>query len=279
MTKASKIHLPCTISGEAHKTLCGRPVGTLAVSNKGADITCAVCKREHSRGNARGPTGPVPDKIDSEHLYSDQEIKFANHSDVVTNAFKAALACGYSESYAKKNSSKLRERLFPLIKQVQEKRARKGGISAARIQTELAAMGFSNVLDYVVVDEKTGTTRPKGLHELTRSEAAAIQEYELETIYPEEDGVEFEPYTILKRIKLIDKRSALIDLGKTLGMFNEKMQMILRTQDTKKRVVPLEDIPTDDLEAIEKILVAAQGVVVDKKRDRKAITVKPTEVS
>lgn len=278
MTKASKIHLPCTIPGEAHKTLCGRPVGTLAVSKKGDEATCAVCQREHARGNQRGPTGSTPDVVEPNKLFSDQEIAFANHIEVTTNAFKAAIDSGYTEAYAKKTATTLRERVYPLIKQVQEKRARKGGVSAARIQSELACMGFSNILDYVIIDEKNGETRPKGLHELTRSEAAAIQEYELETIYPEAEGMEFEPYTILKRIKLIDKRSALIDLGKTLGMFNEKMQMILRTQDTKKRTVPLEDIATDDLESIEKILMAAQQHVVSKKRDRKAIPGRATEV-
>lgn len=272
MTKASKIHLPRLEKGERHLTLCGRPTGTLAVAEDYKESTCGVCNREHARGNPKGAKQPSAHTSDGvpevqDEVYSDKELSFAYHPDVVKNAYKAAIEAGYSESYAQKKSYALRERLYPLIRKVQEQRARKQGISAQRVQEELSNIAFANVLDYVEINEKTGLARPKGLQELTRQEASAIASYTLEPV--EDDNGD--TTMVLSKVTLIDKRLALIDLGKSIGMFNDKMQVYLRNQEKETRKVSLEEIPTDDLEQIEKILLAAKGAVVSQMKDRKAI--------
>jgi len=273
MTRASKIHLPRMSGKDRHLTLCGRPADTMAVTKKADQATCSICQREYSKGNPKG--APQPSALTTEGTappaedkYNDQQIALAQHPDIMKNVMKAMLECGYSKSYAKKHGYAVREKLYPLIREYQEQRARKHGISAARVQSELANIAFANMLDYIEVNEMTGEARPKGIHELTREQAAAIIEYET-VPYTTEDGREV---MILSRIKLIDKRAALIDLGKSIGMFNEKMQMVLRRENADQRV-SLEEIPTEDLEMIEAVLLKAKGIVEDKRKDRRAITV------
>ena len=152
--------------------------------------------------------------------------------------------------------------LFPLA---DEDDLRETGLSASKVQHELACMGFANVLDYVNIDELTGQVRPKELGELTRQQAAAIQEYEMAPL----EGNDGEVRMVLSKLKLFDKRSALVDLGKSLGMFNEKMQMIFRNQtEEREKRISLEDIPTTDLEQMEKILMRASKLAKDERDGR-----------
>ena len=262
MTVASKTHALRSERGERHLTLCGKPVATKAIAQEGSEPTCGVCVMRLLRGkgtarkSSKVQVPAVPDEI-----YTDREVAFASHPEVSTNVLKAAVESGYSESYAKKSAYRLRQKLSSLITKYQEQRAAKIGISATRVQHELACAGFANVLDYVNIDQITGAVTPKGLGELTRDQAAAIQEFSCEAI-DTDDGVR----VVLARVKLVDKRASLVDLGKTLGMFNEKMQMIFRKEaDETKQAVSLEDVPTHDLEQIEKILMRAQRLVREER--------------
>lgn len=88
-------------------------------------------------------------------------------------------------------------------------------ITVDKIIRELALIGFSNMLDYVQPQEDG--TAYVDLSKLTREQAAAISEVVVET-YTEGQG---EGARDVKRVrfKLSDKRGALVDLGKHLGMF------------------------------------------------------------
>lgn len=88
-------------------------------------------------------------------------------------------------------------------------------VTVDRIIRELALIGFSNMLDYVQPQEDG--TAYVDLSKLTRDQAAAISEVSVES-YMEGSGDEARPVKRVK-FKLSDKRSALVDLGKHLGMF------------------------------------------------------------
>lgn len=88
-------------------------------------------------------------------------------------------------------------------------------ITVDKIIRELALIGFSNMLDYVT-PQSDGTVYID-LSKLTREQAAAIGEVTVEE-YMEGKGEDARPVKRVK-FKLSDKRSALVDLGKHLGMF------------------------------------------------------------
>jgi phage terminase small subunit len=96
--------------------------------------------------------------------------------------------------------------------------AEKTAISAARVIEELAKIGFANMADYM----RVGIDGDPRLHfdELSRDQAAALQEVTVDT-YLEGHGDDARE---VKRVKfrLADKRAALVDLGKHLGIFAER---------------------------------------------------------
>jgi phage terminase small subunit len=85
---------------------------------------------------------------------------------------------------------------------------------------ELMRLGFSNMLDYIAI--KDGHAQVD-LDNLTRDQAAAIVEVTTSTRSTKgrgEDG-EGAATTVDVRFKLADKRQALVELGKHLGLFSE----------------------------------------------------------
>jgi phage terminase small subunit len=90
-------------------------------------------------------------------------------------------------------------------------------VTVDRIISELALLGFSNMLDYM--QPQDDGTAYVDLSKLTREQAAAISEVTVES-YMEGHGEDARPVKKVK-FKLTDKRSALVDLGKHFGMFKD----------------------------------------------------------
>lgn len=253
---------------DAKKTLCGVKVTDFTpMANNAAEATCRRCVQKVA-------TETLAQNASLELMgFSEMEVMFAAHPLVVTNGARAAREVGYSESVATRSIGALRKKLWPLIQHFQQQRAERFSISRERIQHELATVGFANILDYVEIDEETGETRTKMLNELTRDQAAAIQEYSLmpvEKLDPETG--ETKVVKVLSKIKLFDKRSALVDLGKTIGMFNEKMQLsIAPGTDEERAEVPLNQLSTAALEQIQKIILKAASEVESAQSDTRAL--------
>lgn len=91
-------------------------------------------------------------------------------------------------------------------------------ISEAAVLRELASIAFANMRDYLQQTEDGNLT--VDISELDSRKAAAVQELASDTT---ETGSGEKTKTVRRlRIKLIDKRSALIALGKHLGLFNPR---------------------------------------------------------
>lgn len=130
----------------------------------------------------------------------------------------------------------------PLIKAAiedeQMARADRLGITKDRILQELALIGFGNVKNFVRQDAEGGdTTVP--MNELSHEDTAPLTEYSVETT----NG---KVKTKKVRIKMADKRAALVDMGKHLGMFKEKIEVTgkLTLEDLVKQ--SLSDDPVDE---------------------------------
>ena len=107
------------------------------------------------------------------------------------------------------------------VAELQQALAKRHEITVDRVVRELSLIGFSNMSDFIKV-------QPDGsayvdLSGLTRDKAAAISEVTSE-VYMEGSGEDAKAVKRTK-FKLSDKRAALVDLGKHLGMFVEKREI------------------------------------------------------
>jgi phage terminase small subunit len=138
---------------------------------------------------------------------------------------------GYSRDDA--NAAAL-ERRHPEIKaRIQEitgwateKALKKHEVTVERVLAELAKIGFSNMLDYI--KPQPDGTAILDLSAIDRDKGAAIHEYEVDTVtnYETNEDGDKVPVTVKRaRFKLADKRSALVDLGKHLCMFRDKVDI------------------------------------------------------
>lgn len=103
------------------------------------------------------------------------------------------------------------------VDELRQKVAERHNVTVDKIVRELAALGFSNMLDYIRTTSDGDAY--VDLSALTREQAAAISEIVVEE-YKEGKGDDARDVK-RTRFKLTDKRAALVDLGKHLGMFKE----------------------------------------------------------
>jgi hypothetical protein len=238
-------------------------------AEKYSDATCKRCQRlavdgtlEKLENKARTKQNPESVNNRGKPRYTAMQKAFAADPNVTTDPHGACLRAGYAASYAKSQALALREQMAPLIMEYQEAAKRRTAISVAKVQTELAAMGFANVLDFYHIEED-GRMIPKMLNELTREQAAAIQEVE---VIPFISPITGEEIMVVGRVKLADKRANLVELGKTLGMFNK-----IQIEDKREAKLLMDDVPTDTLEQAEQLLLTAAASAKDKRKNKEAI--------
>lgn len=266
------------MKGEDGRALCGRELTDLMpVTDMHEKITCSLCKKKYQVsviGTQR--------EITTLAGLSDRHIRFAAHPLVMTSAKKAALEAGFPKSTAHSHSGAMRKDLMPLIQKFQEERARRFSIAKEDIQGELRAMGFANIADYIHNDPVSGRVRPKRMDELTREQAAAIKECSFMewSEIKDDKGNYIDPIYVLAEIKLFDKRASLVDLGKTIGMFNDKLQLQLPgTPDNERADVPLSSMSNEVLEKVHLVLKQALSTVGDAQADQRSLPGEFTTVS
>lgn len=138
------------------------------------------------------------------------------------NATQAAIRAGYSAAtaYSIGNENLSKPEIAAAIAAASEKRAEKLEITAERVLAELALIGFANMNDYIrTTDDGDAFV---DLSALTREQAAAISEITVEDF---KDGRGEDARDVRKvKFKLSDKRAALVDLGRHLQLFTDKVQ-------------------------------------------------------
>lgn len=105
-----------------------------------------------------------------------------------------------------------------------EKAITKLGITKERVLSELAALGFSNMMDYL--RPTSDGLMVLDLSALTRDQAAAIQEITIDQVkLPDADENGDTVRASRVKFKLADKRAPLVDIGRHFGMFKEKLEL------------------------------------------------------
>lgn len=149
---------------------------------------------------------------------SAKQLKFCNEYLIDLNACHAAIRAGYSKNTAKvigyENLTK--PYLVEKIQELQQELQKSCNITPKSVIEELAKIGFSNIQDFV-----NGGNSILELKHLDRKIVAAVSSVETEVT--EIEGNQFKPgkTTTITKIRLHDKRAALVDLGKHLGIFKE----------------------------------------------------------
>jgi len=161
-----------------------------------------------------------------------------------------------TEVYA--NNIARRPAIKDRIQELRDQAASKTNITIQRVLEELAKIGFANMMDYM-------KTQPDGtayvdLSDLDRDKAAAISEIVVDE-YTEGKGDDARQVKRV-RFKLHDKRAALLDIGKHLGMFRERVEVTgtIQTQGT----VQVELLDREERDILKRLLLAA----AERKRER-----------
>lgn len=146
-----------------------------------------------------------------------KQQRFAQEYLVDLNAKQAAIRAGYSPKTAKQQGNRLLTHadVVRAIAEGQAARSERTQITADMVVEELGRIGFANMLDYIGIT--TAGDPFVDLSALTREQAAAISEVVVED-FTEKRGEDTRDVRRV-RFKLSDKRAALVDLGKHLGLF------------------------------------------------------------
>lgn len=127
------------------------------------------------------------------------------------NATQAAIRAGYSVKTAEQIGYQLLQKtsVSKAISKAMAERSKRTGINQDRVLLELARIGFAKITD--VVDPETAKIR----EDATEDDLACIQSIKIK---PNEYGTE-------REVKMYDKKSALVDIGRHLGMFKDKLEL------------------------------------------------------
>lgn len=140
-----------------------------------------------------------------------KQKRFVEEYLIDLNATQAAIRAGYSSRNADKIGHELlgKTRVSDAISKAMAERSKRTGISQDRVLLELARIGFAKITD--VVDPDTAKIKT----DASEDDLACIQSIKIK---PNEFGTE-------REVRLYDKKSALVDLGKHLGMFKDKIDL------------------------------------------------------
>lgn len=154
--------------------------------------------------------------------------QFAQYIAQGKTADEAYELAGFKPNRHNASRLKTKDNVSARIAEIVARKSEKTQVSQERVVSELAKLGFSNMLDYITIGADglpfTDFTN------LTRDQAAAISELVVESkleIGDDGDGGKESVPVRKVRFKLADKRAALVDIGKHLGMFKESVNLNL----------------------------------------------------
>lgn len=140
-----------------------------------------------------------------------KQQRFVDEYLIDLNATQAAIRAGYSKHTAKSigQENLTKPDIAHAIAEAQQERSERTQITQDSVLRELALIGFANAGDYF--DWGPDGIRVRDKDGLTREQQAVVAE--VSETKTEHGGT--------VRVKLHDKRGALVDCGRHLGMFKD----------------------------------------------------------
>jgi phage terminase small subunit len=173
------------------------------------------------------------------------------------NATQAAIRAGYSKNRADAmgHENLGKPEIAKAVQDAMQARSQRTGITQDRVLEELGKIAFSDIRKAIkwgssipVTNEETGeTTLTHGIALLASDQidgdmAAAIAE-----VSESKQGL---------KVKLHDKRAALVDVGRHLGMFKDKVEI---TGKDGAPLRPMAELSTEEIRAAIEIIARAPG--------------------
>jgi phage terminase small subunit len=141
--------------------------------------------------------------------------------------FRAAVRAGYASKSARSQAYSLltRPHIQDAIAREEKKLQNRFYTSKEKILKELALIGFSDLSEYIEVDDQ-GIPRVNEFRELPTQASRALKgvKYRTKTTRYSKAGEDQTETTVQTEIVLHDKIAALVSMGKELGMFKDKCE-------------------------------------------------------
>lgn len=150
--------------------------------------------------------------------YQEMQERFCQEYIIDLNATQAAIRSGYCERSAREQGCRLltKSNIQTEIQRLKVGRSERTDIKADAVVCELAKLAFSNIEDYLTVNED-GETRLKNFEDIERNVLAAIESIKISTTKNKDDSREYKT----TQFKLCSKLNALEQLGKHLGIYQK----------------------------------------------------------
>ncbi len=159
-----------------------------------------------------------------------RQAQFVAEYLIDLNATQAAIRAGYSAKTAEQQASRLLSnvKVGEAVHSAQEARSKRTQITADRVLAELAKIGFSDIRKAVswranvtgMVEDDDGAQRLAVTNEVALIDSDKIDDDTAAAVaeisQTAQGGL---------KIKLHDKKGALVDIGRHLGMFTDKTEI------------------------------------------------------
>lgn len=169
-------------------------------------------------------------------MLNDKQERFCREYVIDLNGNQAAIRAGYSEATAQEQSSRLLSnvKVESRIKELQQGIAKRLDITADMVVAELWALGVYNIKDFVKDDNTIN--KLSDMERDTLRPVVGIKVTEKTSNFVSGDS----ETTITTDLKLADKRAALVDVGKHIGIFEK---------DNRQKVAPtnFDNLTDEDL--------------------------------
>jgi phage terminase small subunit len=166
-----------------------------------------------------------------------KQQRFCEEYLIDLNATQAAVRAGYSAKTANKVGPRalVNVGIQVEIQKLMVARSSRTEVTADNVVRELAKIGFSNIGEFMTWD-RDGVELTSSAY-LTPDQKAAVAEVKVKKNIrhdPNSDsGAKIESVEL--KLKMHDKRSALVNLGKHLGIFTDRLH--LTTEEPQAKVV------------------------------------------
>lgn len=158
---------------------------------------------------------------------TNKQRRFCEEYLIDLNATQAALRSNYAIKSINNigPANLLKPIIQDEIQRLKANRSERTQVTADSVVLELAKLAFSNIEDYLTVDED-GETHLKNFEDIERSVLAAVESIKISTTKNKDDSREY----TTTQFKLCSKLNALEQLGKHLGIYE-------KDNDQKKQTI------------------------------------------
>ena len=179
------------------------------------------------------------------YALTERQRRFVDEYVKTNNAHKSALVAGYSKNFAQKNSGTLlrNDKIASEIQRLRNRLNERADKSATDVVNEYAKIAFVDRVDFLKPDPHCpGEYIYKAPHELTREQRSIVEKVTMrncdvrvvDTTTGEVTELVRQEYSYV----FSDKQTALNQMGRHFGIFDDKLKLVKHHQNPFKDATP-----------------------------------------